>query len=59
VIEYIDSPVFGASRVVSDEGRRAITELCACTPVTVFQELNLLLNQGGLCLSVGTVEEME
>lgn len=54
----IDSPIFGKTRMPSDEERAAIRATVQELPVGVFQELNKNLRERGLMLSIESVDEV-
>ncbi len=50
--EFIDSPVFGESKILTDAGENVLKLLMSTSPVAVFQALNRALNEKDLCISV-------
>lgn len=49
-----NSQIFGETREATDNELEDIRTILQETPVAVFQELNKILNEKGLCISIDT-----
>ena len=55
--DMIDSPIFGKTRLPSDEERVEIKKLCQSLPIGVFGELNKILNARGFCITIDKITD--
>ena len=55
--QYINSPIFGKTRLPDDHERKGIKFVIEDCPLGVFQELNKYLNTKGFMISIKPMED--
>jgi hypothetical protein len=56
--QLIQSPMLGEVRMATEEQRALIADLASAVPLSVFQELNKVLNVRGFLLTIQRVEDV-
>ena len=56
---FTDSPIFGKSLNLTDEGIEILVSITANSPVAVFQALNKALNATGFCFQISSIPQGE
>jgi hypothetical protein len=57
--DFIDSPIFGKSRIPTEAEKKELSRIVINLPVAVFQALNIALNARKLCLLIQALPEEE